>query len=187
MPMPRNMRIITLAILVGTIVQIIMVVAGHTSEPVRRVLATGGMIIALLAGLVYGLISRDPSTATLAGGGAIAGGLSAFIGILVAHVLGYVPWSIVFVDTVGSIVTGAIGGWLSKLLLPSKRPPGGGSGERPVDPKDPFEEGRYRPITGSEIEDTERTPVIRMDPAPPNALSDDTPGSAIQPGDPPAM
>ena len=104
-----------------------------------------------------------------------------------AHVLGYVPWSIVFVDTVGSVVTGAIGGWLSKLLLPNKRPPGGGSGERPVDYKDPFEEGRYRPITGSAIEDTERTPVMRMDPAPPNALADDTPGSAIQPGDPPAM
>jgi hypothetical protein len=181
------MRIITLAVLVGTIVQIVMVMAGNTSEPVRRVLATGGMIIALIAGLVYGLVSRDPSTGTLVGGGAIAGGLSAFIGILVAHALGYVPWSGVFGGTVGSIVTGAIGGWLSKLLLPGGRPPGGGSGPPPVDYKEPFEEGRYRPLTGSETEDTERTPAMRMDPAPPNALADDTPGSAIRPGDPPAM
>jgi hypothetical protein len=48
----------------------------------------------------------------------VAGGVSAFLGILVSHLLGDVPASVLGIGTAGSAVTGAIGGVIGKLLAP---------------------------------------------------------------------
>ena len=49
-------------------------------------------------------------------GGAAAGGLSAFVGILASHFMGDVPVTLLSVGTAGSAVTGAIGGMVGRVL-----------------------------------------------------------------------
>ncbi|MEO5902967.1 MAG: hypothetical protein ABIQ55_03035, partial [Gemmatimonadaceae bacterium] len=56
------------------------------------------------------------SVGSLAIGGAIAGGICALIGILISHLLGDVPASLLLLGTVSSIVTGAIGGAIGKVF-----------------------------------------------------------------------
>ena len=50
------------------------------------------------------------------GGGAIAGGVCAFIGIAVSAALKDVPPSLLILGTASSVVTGLIGGALGKLI-----------------------------------------------------------------------
>jgi LytS/YehU family sensor histidine kinase len=75
------------------------------------------MTISLLAGVAYVFIARNgtaPSSPVI--GGLIAGGLCAFIGILVSYLLGDVQALVMTFGTASSAVTGALGGWLGKLL-----------------------------------------------------------------------
>ena len=103
---------------VGTILQLVMVIAGHYSPAIAGQFAAGGMTISGIAGLLYSLWSRPKATASAAGGGVVAGGVSAFLGILVSHLLGDVPASVLGLGTAGSAVTGAIGGVIGKLFAP---------------------------------------------------------------------
>ena len=97
------------ATVIGTILQLAMVLSGHYVEIVRLYFGLGGMAISLLAGVIC---ARDAgvSRAQSALYGALAGGLCALIGIAVSRFLGDVPTGILFVGTLGSAVTGAIGG-----------------------------------------------------------------------------
>ena len=62
-----------------------------------------------------------PATASSALlGGLLAGGLCAFIGIVVSYLLGDVTAMILVMGTASSAVTGAIGGWLGKLFAGKK-------------------------------------------------------------------
>lgn len=106
------------ATVVGTILQLAMVIAGHYSPAISNQFAAGGMTISGIAGLLFSLWSRQKSAGTAAGGGVVAGGVSAFLGILVSHLLGDVPASVLGLGTAGSAVTGAIGGVLGKLFAP---------------------------------------------------------------------
>ncbi|HEY8257395.1 MAG TPA: hypothetical protein VIG08_07045 [Gemmatimonadales bacterium] len=103
---------------VGTILQLAMVIAGHYSPAIANQFAAGGMTISGIAGLLFALWSGKPGTGAAAGGGVVAGGVSAFLGILVSHLLGDVPASVLGFGTAGSAVTGAIGGVIGKLLAP---------------------------------------------------------------------
>jgi hypothetical protein len=76
------------------------------------------MTISGVAGLLYSLWSRQKVTGSAVGGGVVAGGVSAFLGILVSHLLGDVPASVLGLGTAGSAVTGAIGGLIGKLFVP---------------------------------------------------------------------
>jgi hypothetical protein len=103
---------------VGTILQLIMVVAGHYSPAIANQFAAGGMTISGIAGLLFALWSGRKAAGATAGGGLVAGGVSAFLGILVSHLLGDVPASVLGIGTAGSAVTGAIGGLIGKFLAP---------------------------------------------------------------------
>ena len=113
-----NQRALTVAAGIGTVAQVAMVVAGHSNPSVAALFAVGGMGISLLAGVLYAWLARGeaPTVGALAAAGAVAGGVCAFIGILVSRLLGDVPTSLLLLGTISSIVTGALGGALGKLF-----------------------------------------------------------------------
>ncbi|HUR93474.1 MAG TPA: hypothetical protein VMY76_02750 [Gemmatimonadales bacterium] len=109
-------RSIVTPTLIGTGLQLLMVVAGHYSPAVAQLFAAGGMGISGLAGVLASLAGRPASLGSAAGRGAVAGGVCAFVGILVSYLLGDVPAQILGMGTAGSAVTGAIGGALGKVF-----------------------------------------------------------------------
>ncbi|HET6340935.1 MAG TPA: hypothetical protein VFG78_01995 [Gemmatimonadota bacterium] len=104
-----------LALLVGTLLQVAMVVIGHATVAVASLFAPLGMAISLIAGFLYGRWART-SRGRAALGGAIVGGLCAVIGIAVSYYLGDVPASIFFLGTLSSAFTGAIGGLVGQVV-----------------------------------------------------------------------
>jgi hypothetical protein len=110
-----NNRALAIASLVGTLLQVVMVVAGHSSPAVAKLFAVGGMGLSLVAGVIYARLARPSSKGSAAIGGLAAGAICAFIGILVSHLLGDVPASLLVLGTISSAVTGAIGGVLGAL------------------------------------------------------------------------
>jgi hypothetical protein len=99
------------ATLVGTVLQVGMVVGGHYAPAIARLYAPGGMLISALAGWLFGRLTaggRVPAAA----GGLFAGAACAFLGILESFYLGDVPASLLLLGTASSAVTGAIGGAL---------------------------------------------------------------------------
>ena len=109
-------RTLFIATLVGTGLQVGLVVAGH----VIRVLqdpgfAIGGMAFSALAGWLYARAAKGDWGDT-AIGGAIAGGVCAAVGIAVSVSLGDLPISLLLFGTAGSIATGIGGAALAKLL-----------------------------------------------------------------------
>ena len=102
--------------LIGAGLQLLMVVVGHYSPAVQQMFAAGGMGISALAGVLAAVGSRPASLGSAAGQGAVAGGVCAFVGILVSHLLGDVPAAVLGFGTAGSAVTGAIGGLVGKVM-----------------------------------------------------------------------
>ena len=117
-----NSRALVIASLVGTVLQVAMVVAGHTSPAVAAMFAVGGMGLSLLAGVLYARLARSATKGSAAVGGAAAGAICAFLGILVSHLLGDVPASLLALGTASSAVTGAIGGVIGALTTRSTAP-----------------------------------------------------------------
>jgi xanthine/uracil permease len=114
-----NSRALVVATAVGTVLQLAMVIAGHSNKSIAALFAILGVSISLIAGIVYAVQSKGGSVASLALGGLAAGGLCALIGIIVSFLLGDVPASILLVGTCSSAVTGAIGGAAGKLFVRS--------------------------------------------------------------------
>jgi hypothetical protein len=114
-----NTRALTIATIVGLVLQVAMVVIGHSNHSVKNLFAVGGMGFSLVAGVIYGIAAGGGTYGSLALGGAVAGGICAFVGILVSHLLGDVPASLLLLGTVSSVVTGAIGGAISKFFIAS--------------------------------------------------------------------
>ena len=110
-----NSRALVLATAVGTVLQVAMVVAGHSNPSVARLFAVGGMGFSLVAGVAYALAARGGAPASPVLGGTVAGALCAFIGILVSYLLRDVPATLLALGTLSSAVTGAIGGWLGRF------------------------------------------------------------------------
>lgn len=112
-----NSRALAIASLVGTLLQVAMVVVGHSSPAVAQLFAVGGMGLSLLAGFLYARLARPATKGSAAIGGAAAGAICAFAGILVSYLLGDVPASLLALGTLSSAVTGAIGGVIGALTL----------------------------------------------------------------------
>src|SRR3954471_21677017 len=112
-----NNRALTIASLAGTLLQIAMVVAGHSSPAIKGLFAVGGMGLSLVAGLLYARLARPATKGSASIGGLAAGAICAFLGILVSYLLGDVPASLLALGTVSSAVTGAIGGLLGAMSL----------------------------------------------------------------------
>jgi hypothetical protein len=94
---------------------LIMVVSGHFSAPIKEAFAVGGMLISLIAGVIYVRATRGSWGDTLIGG-VLAGGICALIGIAVSCALGDVDAGVLLFGTLGSAVAGAIGGAVAKLV-----------------------------------------------------------------------
>ena len=108
-------RALVVSSLVGTLLQIAMVVAGHSNDAIKALFAVGGMGLSLVAGVLYARLAHAPTRGKAAAGGAAAGAICAFLGILVSYLLGDVPASLLALGTLSSAVTGALGGLLGTL------------------------------------------------------------------------
>ena len=113
-------RSLVIATLAGTALQIAMVVLGHSSPAIKGMFAVGGMGLSLLAGALYAALARPIGKGSAASGGAAAGALCGFLGILVSYFLGDVPASLLALGTISSGVTGAIGGVLVAFATGSR-------------------------------------------------------------------
>ena len=100
----------------GTLLQLIMIVLGHFAPTIAGLYAEGGMAISGVTGLLYSIWGGKDSLGGAALGGAAAGGLSAFLAILASHLMGDVSVALLHVGTAGSVVTGAIGGMVGRVL-----------------------------------------------------------------------
>jgi hypothetical protein len=103
------------ATLIGTVLQLAMVVMGHYDPRIASMFAVLGMLLSLVAGVLFGRWSGALGKGGAAAGGLAAGAACALLGILESFYLRDVPgWVIVF-GTISSAVTGAIGGLLGRL------------------------------------------------------------------------
>lgn len=100
------------ATLIGTVLQVAMVVAGHYMPALKSFFAPGGMAISLFAGWLYARLRTGGGRLPAALGGVGAGAICACIGILESYRLGDVPASLLLLGTASSAVTGAVGGLL---------------------------------------------------------------------------
>jgi hypothetical protein len=113
-------RILQRATIVGTVLQVIMVVAGHFLPWVRdNAFLFGGMMISAIAGYLY---AADFGKGYLRGvvGGAIAGGVCALIGIALSVLLGDTPVFVLALGTAISVLTGAAGGFWGQVAARMK-------------------------------------------------------------------
>jgi hypothetical protein len=100
----------TTATVIGTVLQLAMVIAGHWVEFIKvNVFALGGTLISLVAAVIYARLARVGRSRS-AVQGALVGGLCALIGIGVSFALGDVTASIFLIGTASSAIAGAIGG-----------------------------------------------------------------------------
>ncbi|PZN96670.1 MAG: hypothetical protein DCF31_02435 [Alphaproteobacteria bacterium] len=105
------------ATVIGTILQVAMVVAGHFLPALRDPgFAIGGMALSALAGWLYARTAPRSAWGPALGGGAIAGGVCALIGIGVSVLLGDVPASLLALGTTASAAMGVGGAVLARLL-----------------------------------------------------------------------
>jgi hypothetical protein len=104
------------ALFVGTILQLAMVLIGHVVPAVAELFGPIGVLISLLAGLIYALRSGKGAWGGRLVGGAAVGGLCALIGIAVSCALGDVPLFILVLGTASSAVTGAIGAAIGQAM-----------------------------------------------------------------------
>jgi hypothetical protein len=103
--------------MVATLLQVGMVVGGHFTPQIARLFAVGGMSISAVGGILFGLwTSGTPAAATTAKGGAVAGGLSALVGIAVSFLLGDVPARTLAIGTTASVVAGILGGFVGRAV-----------------------------------------------------------------------
>jgi hypothetical protein len=111
-----NRSALVSSIVLGTLLQLAMVIAGHYVAFVRDdVFALGGMAISLIAGLYFGWRAGGDWGERLLGGG-IAGGVCAILGIAISVLLKDTAPAILAIGTISSIVTGSVGAAASKLL-----------------------------------------------------------------------
>ncbi len=101
---------------IGTILQVLMVVAGHFMPQVAQLFPVVGTGLGGLTGLLFGMFNKGAAGGALAGGGAAAGGIAGLIGSVISMAMGDVPGATVGIATGSTAVAGAIGGFLGKLL-----------------------------------------------------------------------
>jgi hypothetical protein len=112
--MDRNALV--LAGCIGLVLQLVMIVAGHFVPVIRdKGFMIGGLLISLVAGLIYARLAHAGWDSSLIGG-AIDGGACALIGIAASVALGDTPPFVLIAGTLTSMVTGVVGGALGKLI-----------------------------------------------------------------------
>lgn len=112
----RRRSALVFATAVGTALQLAMVLAGHWVVAVADFFGLLGVAISLAAGWLYAARVPGLGAGAAAGGGAVAGGVCAFLGIVVSWLLGDVTATILAFGTASSAVTGALGGLAGRAL-----------------------------------------------------------------------
>ena len=113
----------------NTVLQTVMVVAGHNSEAVLNLSAILGVGIPFLIAIGYGALgSRSYKEA--AKGAFIFSFVGAAIGVVLAILMGDQPWLLLTFAPLSSGVTGVLGAWVGVAAGGSA----GGSGSRPSGP-----------------------------------------------------
>lgn len=110
-----NPKVLLFATSAGLALQLAMVTLGWKVAPVKAGYLIGGLLFSAVAGALYARFSGGGLTGDILGG-LIAGGLCAFLGILVSHLLGDVPAPVLAFGTIGSAVAGAILGGVFHYL-----------------------------------------------------------------------
>jgi hypothetical protein len=106
--------------IIATVVQLVMVVAGHFNAFIKeKVFAIGGMSISLVFGALWA-VSCARGKGHAAWGGGVVGGVCALIGIAVSCALGDVEPAVLAFGTAGSFVAGVIGGFVMYALVGRK-------------------------------------------------------------------
>lgn len=102
----------------GTVLQVLMVVVGHYVPSLQQagLFPIGGTLIGLVTGLLAGRGMPGGANAEVARAGGIAGGVAGALGSLVSTALGDVPLANIAIAGGSTVVTGAIGGVLSRVL-----------------------------------------------------------------------
>jgi len=100
---------------VGTVLQLAMVVTGHFVPAVAALFGPLGVTISLVAGLLYARAAGGGFGSAVLGG-LVAGGLCAFLGIVVSFLLGDVTAVILGLGTASSAATGAVGGLIGRAV-----------------------------------------------------------------------
>ncbi|HEY3382947.1 MAG TPA: hypothetical protein VGK32_14320 [Vicinamibacterales bacterium] len=111
---PRGFHGFIRATLIGTILQLALVVGGHSAPAIAQLFAPLGMLISLVAGFLAGRWQAGTRLGAVVLGG-VAGGLCAFLGILESYYLKDVPAWVLAFGPASSALTGAIGGFLGSL------------------------------------------------------------------------
>jgi hypothetical protein len=93
-----------------------MVLSGHFVPAIAAQFAIVGMLISLVAGVLYARAARGGWGDSVIGG-LIAGGVCAFLGILISYLLQDVTVDILWMGTAGSAVAGLVGGAIGKLVF----------------------------------------------------------------------
>ncbi len=100
----------------GTLLQVLMVVAGHFMPQVAQLFPVVGTGLGGLTGLLFGLFSKGTAGGALAGGAAASGGIAGLLGSTVSMALGDATAATIGIATASTAVAGAIGGFLGKIL-----------------------------------------------------------------------
>ncbi len=107
---------LTKAALAGTVLQVLMVVAGHFSPQVAQLFPILGTAFGGVAGLLAGLWGKGQGTGGAPVQGGAAGLTGGLIGTVISNLLGDVPLQTIGIGTGAAGVAGVIGGVVGKML-----------------------------------------------------------------------
>ncbi|HSM95664.1 MAG TPA: hypothetical protein VLT91_06455 [Rhizomicrobium sp.] len=116
-----DIRVFIRAAVVGTVLQVVLMVGAHFSALIERQgFLLGGMTISAVAGYLYGMDTGKGyfTSATMA---AIIGGGAALIGVGVSVAMHDAPVHIVPLFTTICVVTGAVGGLFGQMSANLKK------------------------------------------------------------------
>jgi hypothetical protein len=103
---------------VGTALQLTMILIGHLSPGLLQgnFFPIVGTALGGVTGFLYGRWAQGGGMGQNAAAGAIAGGIAGVLGAAVSAALGDVPLATIGIAGASTVVTGAIGGVLGKVM-----------------------------------------------------------------------
>src|SRR6478609_5168896 len=115
---PMDQKALNRSLIVGTIVQLLMIAVGHFSPGLMggNFFPIFGTSIGAATGVMYGLWAKGASAGQAAMGGALAGGVAGVLGAAASAALGDVPGSTVGIAGVSTLVSGALGAVVGRII-----------------------------------------------------------------------
>lgn len=113
-----NKPALTRATIVGTILQVGMITIGHFTPDLMsgNFFPIVGTSLGAATGVLYGLWAKGSGIGGSAAGGAVAGGLAGVLGAAASAGIGDSTLQTIGIAGVSTLVTGAIGGVLGKVI-----------------------------------------------------------------------